>query len=112
MSSIILMTLNTLFYPLHVPHLGQTGKAGIGFSSHPTYDRFKTTNFTFNPSFEDTPVLTYGVKKIDTEQFSNSRVDVVVQELTKTFLSMTVKTWADSITFDAVANWMACPKFK
>lgn len=105
-----IMTLHFLFYLLS--HSGQSGIAGIGYSNPPPLGKSRTTTFTFSPSFEEVPVITYGFEELDTDKDTNVRVKAYISDVTKTGFKMKLYTWGTSKTINIVASWMACPKFR
>lgn len=62
----------------------------------------------FNPDFSETPSVVLGLTNLD---FHNVRIHAKVENVTKTGFTMSIRTWDDTILYNAGVSWMACPKY-
>jgi hypothetical protein len=88
---------------------GQSGQVKLGYT---TYESGKSTTYhiVFDPSFPETPALVYGLGHLDSTEYENVRITTSVNYLSKTGFNLTIESWKPNLTYDALVQWMICPK--
>ena len=62
---------------------------------------------TFSEAFQGIPAVTVGISMWDMDHRTNSRVDLVAENITPTGFEMVFRTWADTRIARIRADWMA-----
>ena len=65
---------------------------------------------TFKEVFVAPPLVTVGISMWDMDHKSNSRVDIVAENVTATGFEIVFRTWADTRIARIRADWMAIGK--
>lgn len=71
-----------------------------------TGDRYFDRQITFQSALM-LPIVQVNLSKIDSEQKTNVRVEVLVANLTSYGFTLRIHTWADTILYSVRANWIA-----
>lgn len=85
---------------------GTVGHAGF----KPTATWPYSQRIAFNPPFDGTPTVTYGLYTLDSSDETNLRVATLVSDVSSTGFQLTLQTWSGSELFEAAVSWMACGK--
>lgn len=72
-----------------------------------TGDRYFDTTVTFQTPFSNTPVVQASLAKVDMDHGFNSRIELIVDTVSKTGFRLRMHTWADTVVYAATANWIA-----
>lgn len=62
---------------------------------------------SFKESFSDPPVVTVGISMWDMDHRTNSRVDIMAENITVTGFEIVFRTWGDTRVARVRADWMA-----
>lgn len=88
---------------------GVSGTVGhAGFEPTAKWPYFQ--RIYFNPPFDGTPTVTYGLYALDSSDEANLRVETIVNNVSKTGFQLTLRTWSDTELYGASVSWMACGK--
>jgi hypothetical protein len=63
----------------------------------------------FNPPFTKVPVVTLAFAMMDVYSAHNFRMKSGVSAVTTSSATLSVNTWADTVVYGSVLNWIACP---
>ncbi len=62
---------------------------------------------TFSDAFAEPPVVTVGISMWDMDHKTNSRVDILAENVTATGFEIVFRTWGDTRVARVRADWMA-----
>ncbi|CAC5388623.1 unnamed protein product [Mytilus coruscus] len=86
----------------------KSGTAQLGYSGKRNKSRVQY--IPFHGTFHRTPALVVGMTSLDTYRKKNVRIRTTVQHLTRYGFVLKITSWGNSITYNVVYTWMACPK--
>ena len=69
-----------------------------------------TEHIVFSPPFPEPPAIVYGLSHLDSDKYQNTRITTEVSNLSSNGMTLKVKSWKPTLTYDAWVQWMACPK--
>ncbi|CAC5399891.1 unnamed protein product [Mytilus coruscus] len=87
---------------------GQSGT--FGAHAYPQVKFPASRDIKFNPQFDATPSLVYGLYLYDTWKDTNPRLSTYIRGLTRNGFNLVITTFSNTVMWGAHISWMACPK--
>ena len=102
------MTIRDAVKRLVIPGC-QSGQVKLGYTTTET-GKSTIRTIVFSPPFPEKPAIVYGLSHLDSSKGENTRITTELSNLSRTGMTLKVKSWKPTLTYDAWVQWMACPK--
>ncbi|XP_052085803.1 uncharacterized protein LOC127723275 [Mytilus californianus] len=107
-SEVAMLKTKVQRYGHHHGNRCKSGTAQLGYSGKRNKSRVQY--IPFHGPFYRTPALVVGMTSLDTYRKKNVRIRTTVHHLSRHGFVLKITSWANSITYNVVYTWMACPK--